>query len=76
MADDTAASEAIPAAIYAAGVLSAQGSTQTGSMALLIEQAMIKAIEDANAEGISDPVLIKERVLASRAAILEANANG
>lgn len=46
------------------------GDTDAQRMNKLIQDAMVEAIEAAQAEGITDPDVIRERILAARDAAL------
>lgn len=52
----------------AAATGAAGGKRDAAGKSNVIEQAMVAAIEQAAAEGITDPVEVKKRILAARKA--------
>lgn len=67
MTDDIIASEPVPIIVAAVGTaVSHGGSPDEVSRGHRIEAAMADAVAQAQAEGLTDPDAIRERILAAR----------
>lgn len=65
-----------PKVVEAVGAMAGTVNPRHGSLAKRVEQAMTEAIRDAYAQGITDPVVIRERMMAAREAVKQETKEG